>query len=76
MINTGLFPDNLKIAKVKPLLKKGDNSLFTNYRPISLSPAISKLLEKVMFKQLYKYFSKKNFFSLIVKRSLVKIYLF
>ena len=43
MINTGLFPDNLKIAKVKPLFKKGDKSLFTNYRPISLLPAISKV---------------------------------
>ena len=32
MINTGLFPDNLKIVKVKPLFEKGDKSLFTNYR--------------------------------------------
>ena len=62
MINTGLFPDNLKIAKVKPLFKKGDKSLFTNYRPISLLPAISKVFEKVIFKELYAYFTENDIF--------------
>ena len=31
----GVFPDNMKVAKVKPLLKAVDHSLFSNYRPIS-----------------------------------------
>ena len=62
MINTSVFPDNLKIAKVKPLFKKGDKSLFTNYRPISLLPAISKVFEKVIFKLLYEYFTENNIF--------------
>ena len=41
---TGNFPDSLKIAKVKPLYKKGDNFCLNNYRPISLLPTISKFL--------------------------------
>ena len=35
IIHTGEFPKQLKIAKVKPLFKKGNQSSFTNYRPIS-----------------------------------------
>ena len=38
IIHTGEFPKHLKIAKVKPLFKKGNQSSFTNYRPISLLP--------------------------------------
>ena len=56
-LNTGIFPDNLKIAKVIPLFKKGDTHTFDNYRPISLLPAISKIFEKIACKQLYKYFT-------------------
>ena len=52
----GIFPTKLKIAKVKPLFKKDDNSLFENYRPISLLPAISKVFEKAAYYQIYKYF--------------------
>ena len=62
ILNTGYFPENLKIGKVKPLLKKGDNSTFSNYRPISLLPTISKIFEKVIYDQLYAYFNDNNLF--------------
>ena len=54
----GIFPNHLKYAKIKPLFKKDDHSLIENYRPISLLPAISKVIEKIVHKQLYYYLVK------------------
>ena len=54
---TGIFPEKLKIAKVKPLYKKGDKCCFNNYRPISILPTVSKVFERVMYTQLYNYFN-------------------
>ena len=53
----GIFPDKLKLAKVLPFYKKGDECIFDNYRPISILPAISKIFEKIMFEQIHTYFS-------------------
>ena len=62
MLTTGLFPDKLKIARVCPMYKKDDESLFTNYRPIALLPSISKIFEKVIFQQIYHYFQVQKLF--------------
>ena len=59
-LETSIFPDKLKIAKVILLFKKGDQEQIDNYRPISILPAISKIIEKVMFIQLYEYFNTNN----------------
>ena len=56
MFNTSIFPD--KIAKVVHLYKKGNDGLFTNYRPISLLPSVSKIFERVIFNQLILYFDR------------------
>ncbi len=56
MLNSGTFPNKLKIAKIVPIHKKDDETLFANYRSISLLPAISKIFEKVIFKQLYLFY--------------------
>ncbi len=61
-MTTGIFPDKLKIAKVILLHKKDEETLFINYRPISLLPAISKIFEKVIFKQLYNFFLEMKLF--------------
>lgn len=57
---TGICPNSLKIAKITPIFKKGDPHLTDNYRPISLLPVISKVLEKVVFLQVYDYFINNN----------------
>ncbi|MEE8341453.1 MAG: reverse transcriptase family protein, partial [Candidatus Neomarinimicrobiota bacterium] len=59
----GNFPDLLKIAKVTPIFKKGDSSNIENYRPISVLPAISKVFETVIYRQLFNYFTINNLFS-------------
>ena len=59
-LNTGTFPNNLKLAKVIPMHKKGDNKVFDNFRPISILPAISKVFKKV--DQLYEHFNSNALF--------------
>ena len=56
----GIFPDDLKIAKVVPIFKNGDKSQVSNYRPISILPIFSKIFEKAMFDRLLKYLDKYN----------------
>ena len=46
-INTGNFPDNLKIAKLIPIHKGGAKNDPSNYRPISILSVLSKLLENM-----------------------------
>jgi hypothetical protein len=46
IIELGIFPHDFKKAVVVPLFKSGDKCLPENYRPISLTLSISKILEK------------------------------
>ena len=54
-ITKGIFPSELKVARVIPLFKAGDSSLFSNYRPVSVLPLFSKILERLMYKRLLKF---------------------
>ena len=63
VLNTGQFPDKLNVAKVIPICKKNNPTLFTNYRPISLLPVISKVLERIMNNQLLMYFTNTKLLS-------------
>ena len=59
---TGIFPERLKLAKVIPVFKKGDSKSINNYRPISLLPVISKVLEQIIVNQLSQYFEENKLF--------------
>ena len=54
-LDSSVFPDLWKSAKIIPLLKKGDPLSAKNYRPVALLPILSKILEKVVFKQIVNY---------------------
>ena len=56
----GIFPDALKISKITPILKMGDKSLLSNYRPISLLNSFSKVYEKIFLIKLNSFLSKHN----------------
>ena len=53
-------PVDMKLAKIHPLYKAGTKSLITNYRPISLLPVFSKVLEKVIYQQTSNFFEIHN----------------
>ena len=60
VLESGIYPDKLKIAVIKPLFKHGDKTAIENYRPISLISNFSKILEKIIKNRLTKYVSKHN----------------
>ena len=59
-LENGIFPDSLKLAKVTPLFKNGNAEDINNYRPISVLPCFSKILERIMYNRLYKYLTKEK----------------
>ena len=55
-LQKGCFPEELKIARVTPIYKADDVNEIGNYRPISVLPCFSKILERIMYNnRLFKY---------------------
>ena len=55
-ITCGIVPNQLKIARVIPLFKSCEQDMFTNYRPVSVLPAFSKILDyRVMYSRLLRF---------------------
>eukprot|EP00794_Sanderia_malayensis_P000891 gene891-188_t len=59
-LKTSIFPTEWKAAKVIPTHKSGVHSNPDNYRPISVLPVISKVIEKIVHRQLITYLDKNN----------------
>ena len=59
-LETGVFPDRLKIAKILPVFKSDDTTNFSNYRPISILPCLSKIFEKIGHKRISQFLLKYN----------------
>lgn len=57
-LGEGEFPENMKLAIVKPLYKAKSKHEISNYRPISLLPVISKILEKIVNCRITKFLCK------------------
>ncbi|RUM30450.1 MAG: hypothetical protein DSY42_04590 [Aquifex sp.] len=62
-LTTGVFPETWKHAMVIPFFKKGDQENVSNYRPISLLPILSKIVEKIVSNQLLDFLLKNNLLS-------------
>ena len=59
-LGTGSFPDQCKIAKIVPIFKKGEVNKFSNYRPVLVLPAVSKIFERLMYNRLIKFIDQLN----------------
>ena len=51
----GIFPNELKIAKVIPLYKGGESKWLVNYRRVSVLPVFSKVLERLMYNRIIEF---------------------
>ena len=60
---TGIFPTPFKKAIVLPLHKKDSPDIMTNYRPISILPKLSKIIEKCLKSRLLHYFTRNKLFN-------------
>lgn len=57
-LSTGCFPKLMQVSKVIVLFKGGDKNEMSNYRPISILPVFSKVLEKVIHNRLLNFCTK------------------
>ena len=62
-LNTGTVPDSWKSATITPIFKKGDRAQAENYRPISITSQVGKLLEKHIRKQIMIHLQNNNLLS-------------
>ena len=67
-LSHGIFPDELKIAKVVPIYKKESPESFGNYRPVSVLPCISKIFERIVYNRSYDFLCKND---ILYKNSMV-----
>jgi len=59
-IINGIYPTYFKLAKIIPLQKNNKNYDITNYRPIALLPAFSKIFERLIYNRLIKFINQNN----------------
>ena len=57
---TGVVTENQKVANIIPIYKSGNKNSFNNYRPISILPALSKIMEQIVCNRLVNYLEKNN----------------
>jgi len=61
--SNGVFPNELKLAKVVPIFKHGNKELLKNYRPISVLSCLSKVFERLMYNRLISFLEKHKIIS-------------
>ena len=61
--STHTFPNSMKEAAIRPIYKKEDSNIISNYRPISILPCLSKIFERSASNQLIRYLENQNLLS-------------
>ena len=54
-IQQEIFPDSLKIPNITPIFNTGDEDNVNNFRPISILPVFSKVVERIMYNRVYNH---------------------
>ena len=62
-IETGFFPSEWKKTNIVPIHKKGNKQILENYRPVSLLPICGKILERLMFNEMFNFFNENKLIS-------------
>ena len=62
-IDTGVFPSKWKKGNIVPIHKKGDKQTLENYRPVSLVSTCGKILERLLFNEMFNFFIEKKLIS-------------
>lgn len=62
-IDTGEIPDDWRIGKVVPIHKSGNSASPYNYRPISLTSISCKILEHILYSEIFHFLDSNSFFS-------------
>ena len=62
-LETGMFPSEWKKGNIVPIHKKGDKQTLKNYRPVSLLPICGKILERLIFNEMFKFFNDSELIS-------------
>ena len=62
-LRQGILPNDWRTAHVSPIFKKGDRSLASNYRPVSLTSICCKIMEHILFKHIIQHLQTNNVLS-------------
>ena len=62
-IESGIFPTKWKKANVAPVHKWGDKQSVKNYRPVSLFPIFEKIFERLIYNEMYSFFTENDLIS-------------
>ena len=59
-VDTGVFPSPCKKGNTVPIRKKGDKQIFKNYRQVSLLPICAKIIERLIFNEMFNFYCQTN----------------
>ena len=62
-VDTGISPSEWKKGNIVPIHKKGDKQTLKNYRPVSLLPICRKILERLIFNEMFDFFIENELIS-------------